>query len=299
MRVLAFVAAAIALGPQPARAIAVHLDAGVLTASLAAALTNEKPVLQLVDLASEADLLVFVEDRSASLLLRVETPSGDRVVERVIDRRVDASESLAPALRLVVLVVVETIEGWAASAGPRGGPRARLGLTLGASTWSDPGAPQLGIGARGGLIFAPLTVDLLVAVAPCCALETPGVVSGTPLSLTALAEASLAWASLGPLEALASAGVGVGWRRVSGVSLAYAAPAPEESQAAVEVLARAALGLAWAPVERLAVELRAGAEVRPTRLRISLPPPYAGGETAVDPGVIAPFLELLVAARIF
>jgi hypothetical protein len=91
----------------------------------------------------------------------------------------------------------------------------------------------------------------------------------------------------------------VTWRNVSTVALAFAAPGPVETTGAVEVSVRPGMGARWPFAEGWALEARAGVELRPNRLRVTLPPPYAAGEHAVDPGPITPFAELAVAAQIF
>lgn len=287
MRAASLLVASLALAPNLARAIEVHVEAGTLTSSLAAALVAERPALDLIDTPSADAVRVVVSAEPARWLVTADTPDGARVLERVID----VVEGPAPALRLVVLLVVEVLDGLDA---PR--PSRLLGLYVGASAsvglWTTPTTPTLGPLIRGGLRLAErLELGASVAFVPCCGVSEPGVVSATPLAVVVLGEGAWTLATSGSLALRALGAAGVAWRRITGVSLAYAGPAPEEQPSTAELVLAAGLSGTWAMSAHWRLEARVGLEVHPTRLRLALPEPYADG-TAVDPGVIVPAAEL-------
>ncbi len=335
MRALAIVAAAIAVGPQAAQAIGVHVEPGALTASVTAALIAERPAIRLAPTPEAADVRVAIRALDGPDGRAVEVVADTASGARLVERRLAQPDGLAPVLRLIVLLVAEALDALdapppdTAAPAPRTAPdppradpdpprsdtdpprplppvaraltssRLRLGASAGGWWWAVPATPQVELAARVGWALEPLSLDLRLAAAPCCALAEPGIVDGTPLSLSALVDGSWAFYSAEPIQLLASAAAGIGYRRVSGFARAFVGAPGEDTQAALEALLRAALGGAWRLADRWALELRAGAELRPSRLRISLPPPYTGGTNAVDPGVIAPFFELAVIATIF
>ena len=287
MRAALLLVASIALSPSAARALEVHVEAGSLTSSITAGLAAERPALELIDTPSKDAVQVVVSAEPARWRVTADTPSGARILERVID----VVEGPAPALRLVVLLVVEALDGLEPPS-----PSRALGLYLGASAalglWTTPTTPTLGPLVRGGLRLAErLEVGASLAFVPCCGVSEPGVVSATPLAVVVLGEGAWVLAASGPLELRALGAAGVAWRRITGVSLAYAGPAPEEQPSTAELVLGAGLSGTWVLSAHWRVEARLGLEVHPTRLRLALPPPYADG-TAVDPGVVVPAAEL-------
>lgn len=287
MRAALLLAASIALAPSAARAIEVHVEAGSLTSSITAGLAAERPALELIDTPSAEAVRVVVSAEPARWLVTADTPDGARILERVID----VVEGPAPALRLVVLLVVEALDGLEAPS-----PTRALGLYLGASAalglWTTPTTPTLGPLVRGGLRLAErLELGASLAYVPCCSVSEPGVVSATPLAVVVLGEAAWVLTTAGPLALRALGCAGVAWRRITGVSLAYAGPAPVEQPSTAELVLGAGVSGALALSAHWHVEARLGLEVHPTRLRVALPPPYADG-TAVDPGVVVPSAEL-------
>lgn len=252
MRAALLLAASIALAPSAARAIEVHVEAGSLTSSITAGLAAERPALELIDTPS-TEAVQVVSAEPARWLVTADTPDGARILERVID----VVEGPAPALRLVVLLVVEALDGLEVPS-----PSRTLGLYLGASAtlglWTTPTTPTLGPLIRGGLRLAErLELGASLAFVPCCGVSEPGVVSATPLAVVVLGEAAWMLTTAGPLALRALGSAGVAWRRITGVSLAYAGPAPVEQPSTAELVLGAgvsgalALSAHWQhPVQR-------------------------------------------------
>jgi hypothetical protein len=297
----------------------IYLDAGEVDAGARAMLLRELGEEGLKRERPEATLWVAIR-REEKLNVEILLPP-DRVVAA---RAFSLDAGLEPALRAAVLLITdaaaasyerppearrapphELLQAPSLAAGALAAPL-RYGASIGlySGWWPSPGTPQPGLSIGGFRVTEQLTfgVRLTGSGFGCCRLVS-NALDGRPLELALYAEASRVFARSSRIDFGVLARAGAGYIRFRGQARYFD---DEGSSIATTVQsrfgfdARAELGasMTFHLDEAVGLVVSGGATFRFARLVVDAPA-ITNDDQGLDPGAVAPFVELAARAQIF
>lgn len=272
----------------------VFVDGGTLTASVSAGLERERVATTTV--AASASHRVGLRRGPSALTLEVSGAEG----AVLLDREVSLSTGLNPALRVVTLLVQEALRGDAAArrapleaAARVPTPRFALFFALGVEWWSTPSAALPSLRVGGEFDLGPVTLGAAASAAgvDCCELVQAGSVVGTTRRFGGELSVRTPPLAFGPFRLSLGAAAGLSARTIDARALAYSGSTVSERRSAPEVTLRLGPALDL-PLGRIGLRAAGGAEARAVRSLVRLPDVDLYPDEPLEPGILAPWVEL-------
>jgi hypothetical protein len=291
---LVWVAAVTIAYAKDARAASVWIDGGTLTASIASALRADG--MEIVPSPDIADARATVRESGHQLSVEVVSREGATIAERTVE----IERGMAPALRVVMLVIADAVlerQGPPPIAPVERRPW-RMFAALEATTWNKPFQimPALALGIDGAIGDLRLGGHLVVSrlLAGSLTDTSPHNLSldGSPLAGALLFDVEYAMIDAEPITVAAFSSIGPAFRSVRATVGGLPSPSPEQTQSGAEVWFRAGAAIAF-ELGWVQAHVSAGLEARAFRVEVLAR--VGTDEATLDPGGVAPYLSISLA----